>query len=173
MIIIKSLNIKSPFSHFHLKILGRLCLPCLPSRATIEFLLVWDGLFSKVLPNSTEGLAVVCGGPAWIFIWHLNMKTSDAKPSKHHLHQQWNNDNEQMLSAHSIRSLNILNLSFSPFRITGSLAEPSKRNFPLPAKASKFTEQIRRREWNNIISRLMTVCVWAGFQLIKKSFYLL
>jgi len=87
--------------------------------------------------------------------------------------KKWHNDIEQMLSAHSIHSLNtfssnLLNLSVSPFRNTSSFAKTAKCHFPLSAKASKSKgEPIGRCKSNHMISRWMTVCVWAGIQLLS------
>jgi len=86
------------------------------------------------------------------------MKTLDTKAAKRHKHQNLDKGIERVLSAHIIHSSNTfasipLNPSLSPFRNAGLLSETSKQHFPLPAKASRFTEPIRRHKSNHMISR--------------------
>ncbi len=57
----------------------------------------------------------------------MHMKSSNAKASKSHLGQKWDNDTEWMLSTHSICSStftsNALNPSLNPFRSTSTYIE--------------------------------------------------
>ncbi len=61
-------------------------------------------------------------------IIYIYMKSSNAKASKSHLGQKWDNDTEWMLSTHSICSSstftsNALNTSLNPFRSTSTYIE--------------------------------------------------